>query len=221
MSLATKSLVERAHQRDALLDLPALEPQRKGDPPAMEALIAGRRIDRKGDDLSGVVAATSSISMPPSVEHDEGHPAGGAIDQQREIKLALNVRTILDIDAVDLLAGGAGLARYQRPAEHPLGLGLCLLDRAGQAHAAAGPRIGLGKVALAAATSMDLCLDDPERALQFAGRHLGLFGAQNGTAVRHRGAVVAQQRLCLIFVDVHAGAPSVVMHRVWHSAARV
>ena len=53
---------------DALLDLLALEPEREGDAAAVEAEmpVAGSTV--KDRIFSGVFAATSSMSMPPSVE---------------------------------------------------------------------------------------------------------------------------------------------------------
>ena len=51
---------------------------------------------------------------------DEGDARGLAVDQDREIELLVDVRAVLDVEAVDLLAG-AGLDRDERRAEHLLG----------------------------------------------------------------------------------------------------
>ena len=48
--------------------------------------------------FSGVSAATSSMSMPPSVEAMKATRAGVAIDQEREIKLARDGRALHHID---------------------------------------------------------------------------------------------------------------------------
>jgi hypothetical protein len=82
--------------------------------------------------------------------------------------------------------------RHQRAAQHLLGLGLGLLDRFGEAHAALVAGVGLLEVALAAAAGVDLRLDDPERPVQFARRRLGFLGLQDGPTVADRSAVVAQ-----------------------------
>jgi hypothetical protein len=74
--------------------------------------------------------------MPPSVEQTKLTRRGDAVDQQGEIHLRLDARAILDIDAVDLLAGRAGLLGHQRAAEHLLGFVGGLFDGFGQAHAA-------------------------------------------------------------------------------------
>jgi hypothetical protein len=142
--------------------------------------------------FSGVEAATSSMSMPPSVEQTKEMRLVTAVDEQREIQLPLDARAVLDVDAVDDLAGRAGLMRHERAAEHLLGLGLGLFDRFGQAHTAFVARVGFLEAALAAAACVDLRLHDPERPVQFARRRLGLFGFQDGTTVADRSAVVAQ-----------------------------
>ena len=57
--------------------------------------------------FSGVFAATSSMSMPPSVEQTKAMRRGLPVDQQREVELAGDVGAVLDVDAVDHLAGRA------------------------------------------------------------------------------------------------------------------
>ena len=114
--------------------------------------------------FSGVACATSSMSMPPSVEATKETREVDAVDQRREVELLGDVGAVLDVEAVDLLAGRAGLDRDQRRAEHLLGEGLHLVDRLGEAHAALVAGRGLLELALAAAAGVDLRLHDPERA---------------------------------------------------------
>ncbi len=71
------------------------------------------------------------------------------------------------------------------------------------AHAALLAGGGLLEPALAAAAGMDLRLDHPDRPVQFACRGLGLVGLQNDPSVRHGRAVLPQELLGLIFMDVH------------------
>ena len=71
---------------------------------------------------------------------DEGDAADRAVDQDRQIELAVDVGAVLDIEAVDLLAGRAGLLGDQRVAEHLLGVGDDFVDRLRQPHAALGVR---------------------------------------------------------------------------------
>jgi hypothetical protein len=80
--------------------------ERLGDRAAMVRHDAGGRIDREGDDLFGRVMRDVSMSMPPSVETTKATRRRFAVDQQREVEFLLDVRAVLDVEAVDLLAGG-------------------------------------------------------------------------------------------------------------------
>ena len=82
------------------------------------------------------------------------------IDQHREIEFLLDVAAVLDIQAVDLLAGGAGLRGDECIAEHFPGERGHLVDRLGKPYAAL--RIGgqFLEFAFAAAARMDLRFHD-------------------------------------------------------------
>ena len=67
-----------------------------------------------------------------------------------EVQLAGDLQPLLDEDALDELALGAGLVRHQRHADHLRGEPLGFLGRLGELDAAA----------LAAAAGVDLRLDD-------------------------------------------------------------
>ncbi len=58
---------------------------------------------------------------------------------------------------------------------------------------------------LAASAGMDLGLHDPEIPAEFTGRGDGRFGCVRRQAVRHRYAVIREQSLRLILVQVHGG----------------
>ena len=65
------------------------------------------------------------------------------------------------------------------------------------------PALGLLELALAAAAGVDLRLHHPDRAGQrLRGRHR-LVGREGRRALRHRHAVLTQQLLGLVLVDVH------------------
>ena len=66
---------------------------------------AGRRIDREGHDLLGrVMGDLLDVHAAFGRDH-EGDARGLAVDQRRQIELLGDVRAVLDIEAVDLLAG--------------------------------------------------------------------------------------------------------------------
>jgi signal transduction histidine kinase len=94
-----------------------------------------------------------------------------------------------------LLPFGAGLVGDQRHAEHVLGELLDLADGSRQLHAAA----------LAAATGVNLRLDDAHLAAEPAG-NIGRFGGCKGHfAARHGHSVAREHGFGLIFVDFHRG----------------
>ncbi len=186
-----------------MLDLPALEAKGEGHAAAVEIGQARRRIDAEADDLVGGVGGDFLDIHAALGRGDEADAAGAAIDQQGQIQFALDIAAVLDIDAVDLLAGGTGLVRDQRASQHLAGQFLGLGHGFGQTHAALLAGGGFGEMALAAAAGMDLRLDHPQRAVQLARGRFGLVGLGHDTTVADRRAVMAQQRLGLIFVNVH------------------
>ena len=77
-------------------------------------LMCSRRI------FSGCFAATSSMSMPPAALAMMTGRRGGAIDEDAQIELAIDLEPFLDQHAADLPAFGAGLVRDERHADHLL-----------------------------------------------------------------------------------------------------
>lgn len=112
------------------------ELQRVGDGAAVMAHDAGRGIDREGDDLFRVVVRDVLDVDAAFGRDDEGDARGLAVDQDREVELLVDVGAVLDVEAVDLLAGGAGLDRHEGGAEHLLGEFGDLRGRLGDADAA-------------------------------------------------------------------------------------
>jgi hypothetical protein len=107
---------------------------------------AGRRIDGDRLDLFGRVMGTASMSMPPSVETTMAMRPLSRSTEESEIIFAGDVDAVGDVEALDLLAFGAGLDGDQRLAEHFLGMGADFIDRLGKANAAL--RIGPSSVNL-------------------------------------------------------------------------
>ena len=107
----------------------------------------------------GCVRATSSISVPPSVEATKAMRERGAIDQRGEIIFAVDGRAFLDVEAMHFFAVRPGLMRHQRRAEQTLGLALHVGDRFHHLDAAG----------LAAAAGVDLRLHHPHRPAEIVG----------------------------------------------------
>jgi hypothetical protein len=64
----------------------------------------------RGDDLLGRVVGDGLDVHAAFGRDDEGDAADRTVDQERAIELAVDVGAVFDIEAVDLLAGVAGLA---------------------------------------------------------------------------------------------------------------
>src|SRR5271170_3690831 len=133
----------------------------------------------------------------------EGDLADGAIDQRGEVELLVDRGAFLDIEPVDLLAGGSGLDGHQRRPEHLLRELPDLLDRFGEAYAALVAGRGLLELALAAPARVNLALDHPEGTAESLGSRLRLGGRERGPAVRYRRGECAEHRFGLIFMNVH------------------
>src|SRR5690606_38180118 len=125
--------------------------------------------------------------------HDRD-PTGAAVDQHAEIELPGDVGAFLDIDALDLFALGAGLVGDERHPQHPPGGLAHVFDRF----------YDLDAAALAAPAGMDLGLHHPDRSAQLLRLLHRLVGGIGDAAARNRDAVFGEQRLRLIFVDVHS-----------------
>ena len=156
--------------------------------------------------FSGVSWATASMSMPPSVDATIATRPVAAVDQQGEIIFLRDVDPVGDVEPVDLLALGAGLDGDEGLAEHLLGVGSDLVDRSGQPNAALGIGAEFLELALAAAAGVDLRLDDPERSGELPGRGHRFLDGKGGVAGGDRDALLGEQFLGLIFMDVHGRA---------------
>ncbi len=158
-----------------MLNLRAFQPQRKGDAAAVEALIAGRGINRKGQDFFGCRCGDFFDVHAAFGRADKRNAAGLAIDQQGQIQFAVNTGAIFDIDAVDLFACGAGLMGDQCAAQHFLGFLGSFGHRFGQANTARIACVCFFEFTFAAAAGVDLCLDHPQRAIKFTRGGFGIF----------------------------------------------
>ena len=128
--------------------------------------------------------------------------AHDAVDQQRDVELALDVATLLDIEALHRLAGRAGLLGDEFLAQHGERAGAHLFDRLHDPDAALAVGIIL-EPAGAAAARMNLGFDHGDRRPELAGHvHRFVLGIGN-PALEQGDGEFGQQSLGLVFVDVH------------------
>ena len=171
-----ESLVGRHDELDRGVDLFALKPQPKGQLAGVEAGNPGGRVDRDFQNLlRGVVGDLFDLHPAFGRSHD-GDAGGGAVQQQAQIQLALDVAAFLDIQPLHFLAGRPGLLGHQHLTQHLAGIGYNVLDRLDDAHAALSLGVIL-ETAGASAARMDLGLHHPDRAAQLV-RDLFGFGSR-------------------------------------------
>ena len=125
---------------------------------------------------------------------DDHDAFGFPVEDEAKVKLLLDVRRAFDPEAIDALAIGIGLLGDKLLAEEGGGEFL---------HLGLGPA-EFHPARRAAAAGMDLRLDDPGIAAQFAGAIACLFGAVGQAAARDGHAEAGEDFLGLIFVNVHS-----------------
>ena len=133
-------------------DLRTLEAEPEGELAALVGLQARRRVDVHAQDFLGRVLGDFFDVHAAGFGGDDGDAAALAIQRERKIDLAFDVRTRLDVHRFDRQAFGPGLFGDQPLAEHVGGGGTHGVEIARQLDAAG----------LAAAAGMDLGLDHPE-----------------------------------------------------------
>jgi hypothetical protein len=125
----------------------------------------------------------------------------GAVDHHPDVELLADVGTLFDQQPAHLLAFWAGLVRDELHAEDARCVRLHLVERTCQ----------LDATALAAPPGMDLRLDDPHRAAQRPGCRHRLVDRQTRHAARDRHAVLLEDFLALVLVDLHRDSPCSVL----------
>src|SRR5215471_3788926 len=193
---------ERRHERDALLEALPGQTQREGELARLKREHAERRIERLADDRGGILGSDFLDLHPPELrDHHRGKPSR-PVEGNSQIELPIDVQSLFDQDFLYPLAGGTGLDGHEIHPEDRLGESLRFIGILGQLDAAA----------LAAASGMNLRLDDgaPPETL---GDLAGFGGIVGHFAARHGHAVARQDRLGLVFVDLH-GRPKVSASRI-------
>jgi hypothetical protein len=123
--------------------------------------------------------------------HEDDLP-GLAVHNDTEIELPTDVEPLFDIDFLDFSTFGTGLVSDQRHAQHLFGELLRLVGGFGH----------LDAPALAAATGMNLCLDDNSSSEFFGSPSRFILRMCNFTA-RNANAVARKDLLGLVLMDLH------------------
>jgi hypothetical protein len=121
-----------------------------------------------------------------------------AVGDHRHVQFLLDVGAFFDQQAAHLLAFRAGLVRNELHAHDLFSIFLDLRERLGHLDAAA----------FAAAASMDLRLDYPDRAAQRFRCLDRLVHGHARNAARYRHPELPEDFFALILMDFHAGFPS-------------
>ncbi len=196
--LVDEQAVQTAEELIETLDLFAVEIELEAQSAALPRGQPGHRVDEHGVDLFRRRRGDFLDVHPAFRRGDDGEAFRFAIESDREVQLAGDLATGLDVDLAHELALGAGLLGHQRHPQDRLGVlrgllrGLRRLDAAG----------------LAASPGMNLGFDDGDVAAEAPGRLFGGRGIGSQLAVGHRDAVFAEKGLRLILVNVHRGGPS-------------
>ena len=145
-----------------------------------------------------------SLDVHAALGRDNERNVGGrTVNQDRQVEFFFDVGAVFDVEAVHLLAGGRGLRGHEVFAEHRFCMLFHVFLREGEAHAAFFAGFRLDELALAAATRVDLALHDPERTGERINRFLDVGEREDRHAFCNRRTEGFQQRLGLIFVNVH------------------
>ena len=161
---------------------------------------ADRRFDRDAVDFFRV-AVRDFFDVHAAFRRGHQHDfLGDAVGDHRHVQFFLDVRAFFDQQAAHFLAFRAGLVGHQLHAHDLVRVFAYLFDRLGDFHA----------TALAAAASMDLRLDDPDRAAQLFSCFHGLIHRHARNAARNGHSELSEDLFALILMDLHAGFPSSV-----------
>src|SRR5512133_411724 len=200
--LLHKELVEVLEEDDALLEGIAFEPQGEGHLARLEAIETQGRIHGHPDDLLGGLFGDFLDLHTTLGGRQDGDPAGHAVHQEAQVELTLDVHGLGEEHRANLAPLGTGLFGDQLHADHGL-------EELGSL---VGIRRELHATALAAATSVDLRLDDTGAA-EFLGNHAGFYRILGDLPVGRGHLVLPQQLFGLVFMDIHTrsrtGHPSV------------
>src|SRR6185437_12136689 len=146
-------LVECRSDRLELGDLRTLEAETEGDLAGLVWLQTGGRMNVDRQNFLGRLVRHFFDVHATGGGRDQGDAPALAIERQRNIHLAIDLRPRFDVNALDGQAFLAGLFSDEARAEHAFSRGAHRTDIAGELYA----------TRLAAATGVHLCLHHPNR----------------------------------------------------------
>src|SRR3990170_910442 len=166
----------------------------RGDLAALEVEQSHRGIHRFAHDARRLITRCLFDLDPATVASDDRDALARAVNDKTKIVLARDVHGLLDQHALHALPLRTGLGGDQGPTDHFIGRRAHFFNGVGQ----------LDATGLAAAAGVDLRLDHEAADAEFLGHGHRLFHAVRHAARGHRYAVLTQQILRLVFVDIHA-----------------
>ena len=159
----------------------------------LKRLQARGRANRLAQNGRGILVGDFfDLHAAGSAGHDDRR-FDGAVHQDAQVQLALDVLALFDEQALHQAAFRAGLRRDQRHAQNLGGELLRFVHRARQLDAAA----------LAAPAGVNLRLHHDHLGAQALGDAAGVFGFGHHLAARRGNAEAAENLLGLIFVNLH------------------
>ena len=115
-------------KRDGFVDLGGGEAEFEGELAGLVGLEADGGVDVfLEDDVGGVVRDFFDFHAAGLRGHEDDF-AGGAVEDEAEVELAVDGGAFFDEEALDFLAGGAGLVRDELHAEDGFGGGVGVID---------------------------------------------------------------------------------------------
>ncbi len=188
-----EGLVERQHYPAGLLHFVTGQADGEGELLCLEWRQADARLDeRLVDPLRRLRRHFLDVHAAVGAGHED-RLLRGAIHEQTHVEFALDREPFLDQHPPHALTGRAGLVGDQLHAENSFCVDLDGVEPLGHLHPAA----------LAAAARVNLRLDNRHGAAEALGDLNGVLRRHRHLASRHRDAVLRQDRLGLIFVNLH------------------
>ena len=188
-----KGAIEVLKETHRLVHHLALKPQAKGQLARLEGLESDAGIDEFLQDFFRMLGGHHFNFHAAFAGGHEHGPAGGAVDDNAEVKFARDVQAFLNQHALDQAALRPRLVSDQGHAQDSARQGLSFRRVVSQFYAAT----------FTAATGVNLGFDHHRAAAQFFRHSASFLGLGNHLAARHGDSELCKNLFRLIFVDFH------------------